>query len=239
MRSVQQIAEEQIHKAQLAERRPARRAQSGARTPVVTVSREFWAGGESVGRAIADALGFTYWDQELLVRGAQETGTMVHVLTALDERVQSPVADYVESLLVGLEYSQEEYWRTVVRVVSEVARRGSAVLIGRASHLIVEPERALRVRVVCPLDLRIARLMQDEGLGKTEARRQIRTKEREISTFVRHRLNHDVASPEDFDLVVNTGTFTVLQAADIVVAAYYRRFPEQRARQLHEAMRPG
>ena len=164
---------------------------------------------------------------------------MEHVLTALDEHVQSPVTDYVESVVVGLEYSQEEYWRTLVRVVSEVARRGSAVLIGRASHLIVDPEQALRVRIVCPRDVRVARLMADEGVSETVARRRVHSRQKELSTFVRHHFQHDVASPEDFDVVINTGAFTVPQAVDIVVASYYQRFGVQRAEQTQEQARAG
>ena len=237
MKSVQQLAEEQILRSQLADQRPPFRAQPRSRTPVITMSREFGAGGESVGRGVADALGFSYWDHELIARGAQESGTMEHVLTALDEHVQSPVTDYVESMVVGLEYSQEEYWRTLVRVVSEVAHRGSAVLIGRASHLIVDPERALRVRVVCPLHVRVARFMTDEGVSETVAGRRIHSGQKELSTFVRHHFGRDVAAPEDFDVVVNTGTFTVPQAVNVVVASYYQRFGEQRMKQTHERAR--
>jgi hypothetical protein len=231
MRSVQQIAERQALKAQLCERHRAPGVPGKHTTPVITVSREFYAGGEIVGRGVADALGFEYWDHELLARVAQESGALEDILSSLDERVQSPVSDFLESLLVGIEYSQGEYRRILIKVVTEIACRGSAVLVGRASHLILGTEHALRVRVVCPESVRISRLQAEEELTDAEAKQRVRSEDRGLRAFVHHHFKHEIATAEDFDVIVNTGVFTASQARDIVVAAYRTRFPAEDSQQ--------
>lgn len=60
MRSLQRIAEDQIRRASLRRKAPLARAAPDHPAPVVTVSREFGAGGEQVADAVAHALGFTF-----------------------------------------------------------------------------------------------------------------------------------------------------------------------------------
>ena len=41
---------------------------------IITISREFGSGGREVGKRLADALGFDYYDKEILTAIARETG---------------------------------------------------------------------------------------------------------------------------------------------------------------------
>ncbi len=41
---------------------------------VITISREFGSGGHSIGKAVAETLGISFYDQELLEKIAAETG---------------------------------------------------------------------------------------------------------------------------------------------------------------------
>ena len=41
---------------------------------VITISREFGSGGHSIGKTVAETLGISFYDQELLEKIAAETG---------------------------------------------------------------------------------------------------------------------------------------------------------------------
>ena len=41
---------------------------------IITVSREFASGGRELGKRLADALGFAYYDREIVTALAKETG---------------------------------------------------------------------------------------------------------------------------------------------------------------------
>ncbi|MBR2808388.1 MAG: cytidylate kinase family protein [Oscillospiraceae bacterium] len=41
---------------------------------IITVSREFGSGGRELGKRLADALGFSYFDREIVTALAAETG---------------------------------------------------------------------------------------------------------------------------------------------------------------------
>lgn len=41
---------------------------------VITISREFGSGGRSIAKAVAEKLGYTYYDKEIIEKAAEESG---------------------------------------------------------------------------------------------------------------------------------------------------------------------
>lgn len=94
-RKIEQLVEEQINKASI---RSSSRASVETRRsywPVITISREPCAGGTTLGRSVAERLGFACWDQELLTRIAERSGAVESILASVDERVHSSIIDFV------------------------------------------------------------------------------------------------------------------------------------------------
>ena len=228
-RGIESLVEKNVG---LAEHRTQRhddrvRATSHPHLPVITVSREPGAGGTTIGRAVAERLGFACWDKELLTRIAEESDAVESVLAHIDEKVTSSVDDYVRLLLVGDAYSQSTYRITLTKVVGSIALHGASVIVGRGGHLILGPTRALRVRVVCPFEERVRRLMVRDGVGEHEASKRVRDLDATIRTFIRHHFGQDIAEPRHYDLIVNTSVLDVVQATQLVVLAYELKFHQQ------------
>lgn len=231
-RTIQHLVDEQIRRAALRGAQTTRDDEHVVHWPVVTISREAGAGGTTLGRRIADRLGFACWDQELLARIAEESGAVESVLAAIDEQVRSSVAEFVTGLLVGVEYTQDEYRKALTRIVGSIAHQGAAVLVGRGGHVILGPERALRVRVVCPEGERVNRVMARDQLSEAAAHRRVRDVGAQAAAFMRLHFRTEIADPHCFDLLVNSGSLDVGQATELVVGAYQAKFgrlPEQLA----------
>ena len=223
-RKIEQLVEEQIHRSSVRSNSLTRTETTRSHWPVITISREPCAGGTTLGRSIAERLGFACWDQELLTRIAEQSGAVESILASVDERVHSSVMEFVRSLLVGFEYTQDEYRMVLTKVVGAIAHQGAAVIVGRGGHLILGPSRTLRVRVVCPTSERIARMVQRDGVTEAVAARRIREIGSDISAFMRHHFQQDAADPHNFDVIVNSGSLSVSSATDVVVTAYKVRF---------------
>lgn len=55
---------------------------------IITISRQFGAGGSSIGRKVADRLGYYYCDKDMIIRAALESGTLTpQEVHYYDERV--------------------------------------------------------------------------------------------------------------------------------------------------------
>jgi hypothetical protein len=193
---------------------------SASPPPVVTVSREFGARGGAVGKLVADRLGFSFWNRELLDAIAAHAHVDPSAMARFDEHHPSVLAETVSGLIPGpARVSQLDYARELTIVVRDLVARGSAVLVGRGLNFMVDPTRALRVRVVCALEQRVEALAARERISITNARAAIAEADRDRRAFVRDLYGKDIDDPAGYDLWVNTGTMSLAAAADIIAGA--------------------
>ena len=222
-RSVSEIVEYQVQKWAL-EREAAEVAGYGR--PVVTVSHRHGAGGSALAEAVADRLGYTCWNRELLGEIARHANAPEALFATLDERRRGFIDDLVGVFESKATVTPWEYMRGLQRAVHAIAQHGSAVIVGRGAQYMVAPDGALRVLVVSPLEQRVERIMAREGLSARAARERVAEVDEERRRFIREQFDRDNADPSGYDMVVNTGSMPVECAADVVVAAYRRRFGE-------------
>lgn len=53
---------------------------------IITISREFGSGGREVGKRLADKLCFTYYDREILIEIAKQTGMTEEYIKNISEK---------------------------------------------------------------------------------------------------------------------------------------------------------
>ena len=78
--------------------------------------------------------------------------------------------------------------------------------------------------MVSPLEERIRGYAERHGIDQGRARTEVKRSDAERSRFVRQFFSRNAAVAADYDLVVNTGTFSLEQAAAIVLEAYGGKF---------------
>ncbi len=202
---------------------------------VISIARQHGARGAAVARLVAERLGFACWDRELLMAIAGQLRVDPLAMTQFDEHRRSGAAGLDEELgertSSAWQPSHADYVSGLNQVAQTIARRGAAVVVGRGLAFLLDPEECLRIRVVCPLEQRIACLVDHAQLCPETARATIEYVDRERQTFVREVHGKDTEDPSSYDLLISTGAMTVDVAADVIVAAYRARFaPRPRAR---------
>jgi cytidylate kinase len=223
-RSIEAIVEEQAHRWQLS--RDAR--PEAAPRPVVTISRQHGAGGGDVARQLATDLGLDLFDGEIIQRVAESAHLSERVVASLDEKARDVLTDWLAAVASESYLSPAEYEYHLWRVVGTLAQHGGAVILGRGAHLILGAGGALRVLVVAPLDHRVRRVQQREGLSDRDARRRILEVESNRRAFLLRHFHSEFADPSGFDLVVNTAVLGVPGAARAVTATLQAaRMPSQ------------
>ncbi|MGI8553323.1 MAG: AAA family ATPase, partial [Dehalococcoidia bacterium] len=186
--------------------------------PVVTVSRQHGSGGEQVAALVAERLGVPLLDQEIRQRAAERAGvgerTMldaerpVGFVTRMLERMGS--AGFMLDNGGAVAASQfpvpslESYRETLGQVVREAAA-GGAVIVGSAAHLTLRDyPGVVRVLVQAPIEARIVRLVEEEGLSPAEARRQAETEDRERVRFYQESYRVNWYDSRLYDCIVDT-----------------------------------
>ena len=113
--------------------------------PVVTISCEFGAHGVVLGQKVAERLGFSYWDREVV----SEIARLLHMgegtVFAFDERTRTAIEDLLAASAPNLGVTSANYVADVRGIIDAIAGQGSAVIVGREAQYLVDPRRALQV----------------------------------------------------------------------------------------------
>ena len=199
----------------------------------VCISHATGAGGEEVGRLVADDLGYLFVDDEIVARAAADGG--IHPEEVADEeRRRSLAARLVDALGQGgeawavthgnspsLEARRSDEIRALIReTIAQTATRGQVVIVAHgASHVVPRGPDALRVLVTASPTTRASRVGEAKGLDDAGAMREVKSEDAARRDYLRRFYRIDDEAPVHYDLVVNTDVLSVEQAARLVVQA--------------------
>jgi cytidylate kinase len=198
---------------------------------VITISRQYGAGGSDVARRVARALGWSVVDNELVEQVAQRAGIPMAEVAERDERAPG----FVERLTRTLAAATPELFpppegtvadldeATLVRitesVVGEMAGRGRVVLVGRAAPAVLgQQEDALHVKLVAPRAFRIHAASQRLGMDPAEVVKIVDDTDAMRARYHREYYNREWSDPLNYHMVLNTGALGLAGAAEVIVA---------------------
>lgn len=203
---------------------------------IITISRQFGAGGSEVAKRVADRLQWRVADNEFVDRVAARAGLTPDEVAVREERVPN----FMERLAWALASASAELAvptgptmeglseplmvRVTESVVSEIAREGRVVLVGRgAAAILGERERTLHVQVVASAAIRAERIAGRLGVPVDEARKLIDQTDSRRAKYHKEYYGRDWADPVNYHIVINTGFLGLDGTADLVVREAGRR----------------
>jgi len=180
---------------------------------LITVSREYGAGGGEVARRLASELGWDLLDHELLHRAAQLEHLPDSELEAVDEQAIN-LADRFR-----LHPPHQRYIHGLVEAAHQAVAQGNAILVGRGSRQLVgEISEAFHLRLVAPRDWRVRRMATIEDLPLEVVAARCLQVDRARERFTKYFFGPTASEPCQYHLVVNTGRVP-LDAVVALVAA--------------------
>jgi cytidylate kinase len=185
---------------------------------VVTISRHPGSLGDTVARALADRLGYRLVERSELIRVAERIGgTDVAWDRAPELRERSP------SFWERLNEERRRYASVLRRATTQLAEEGDVVIVGLGGgQLLKGLSHVLRLQLIAPMDVRLERVMErgfDDVPGpltRDQARDLIRRADRDTAGYMRYMFNIDWLEPHHWDLVINTGRFSVNETVEMV-----------------------
>ena len=205
---------------------------------VVTVSRQYGAGGFRVARALADALSFRLVDREVVEEAAKRIGLDPEVARARDERAPALVEE------VGMALAGTGPWvggspaympapsvddRTLANaiqtVIASLGDAGDYVILGRGGQAILKDHvTACHISLVGDIRDRAKRIMQWQSVDEREARARCERVDADRAGYVRRFYGVDIRDPGLYDCVLNTSRLTFEGAANVAIAAAKHKF---------------
>jgi cytidylate kinase len=185
--------------------------------PYISISRELGSGGAEISRLLAEKLGWLHYDREIIEAIASKSHVREELVARFDEHIQNELDTYLQNLLTRQLLDNTHYLHHLTRVLVGIAQYGNAVILGRGANFILPPENGLRIRVVAPLDSRKQRLMQMHGYDEKQALHEIAQRDKERNEFFSHHFRCKPNEPCAYDVVINTGQFSIEAATDLII----------------------
>lgn len=183
---------------------------------LITISRQYAAGGSRIASRVAEALGWQLVDNEFVDQVAERAGLTPEEVAqreekppSLIERLASVTAFELPELFAhsGVrgrldEGSLEQITRSLVK---DLAERGNSVLVGRASAAVLARRRdALHVRVVASIEFRESHAQTAFGFSRQEAAQRRAEVDANRKRYHQDYYDRNVNDPTHYDLVLNS-----------------------------------
>lgn len=193
---------------------------------VITISRGTYSGGRALAAALAQRLGYRAIDREAVLAHTAPCGASEDKLR---EAIEKPPG--------FLDHFTEERRRYMVlfqACLAEEARKDNLIYLGNAGHLLLHGvDHVLRVRIIAPLEYRIAALQESHGVDRGEAIAEIEKRDHGRARWTRFLYGVDWSDPAFYDVVFNLARSTIEDACNtlstLACQPSFRPTPESQA----------
>jgi cytidylate kinase len=205
--------------------------------PLITVTRQYGAGGSQVAELVARTLAWTVIDNEFVDEVARRAGLPAAEVAQREERAPgllerlartlaaaSPELFITESAISDVERDEKAIVRISERIIHEAAAIGRVVLVGRGAQAILalHPD-ALHIYLVASKPWRMKLAVDRLGVDPAKVEKELEETDRRRDQYTRTYYNRTRADPTNYDLVVNAERLGLDGAAEMVVAEARRR----------------
>lgn len=218
---IEDLVKKQVEKWQKLYREKDRKKK--ANIPVITLCMEPGSAGCLVAEKVAKRLDFDFFHRDMIHKISESARISTTVVESLEKERLSGVQDFISSIIKDQYIHPNIYLEHLMKVVGTIGKHGRAVVVGRGANFIIPPADRFAVRVVAPLEQRVANIAMRFGAPSDTAKRRVMVRENRRQAFIRQSFNADIGDPLHYDLMVNTGSMSVDAATEAIVSSVMGR----------------
>ena len=208
----------------------------------VALSQVDGSGADSIGRDVAQQLGFGYLNEAIVAQAAKIRGVDPAMISDAEQRKSlfSRLAEMALRAAPDMSSPPKLYafdetdmilW-DIRDAVRDAADRGNVVLVAHAAcYACAGRSDVLRVWVTAPLATRASRLASALGLSDKEAAKSVRQSDAGRASYLKKVYDIDEESDTDYDVVINTERLTTDAAVGLIIGLVRPPVPGPEGRQ--------
>lgn len=186
---------------------------------IITISREFGAGGSNIGKAVARKLGYEYYDKAIILDSAKASNIDVESFVKWDETVPTEFG-FAQSLFDFYNKPlNERLFAAQSQVIRKVAEKGNCVIVGRNANAILrEFDYTLHVFLHATPYWRMQYLKTDKmkKYSESEITERINSVDKKRRKYCSYYTNTDFGMADYYDICLDTGNLGIDTCVDII-----------------------
>lgn len=215
-----------VLKSQLKEK-PIFNEEINMKNTIICIGRQYGSGGREIGEKLARRLGVTCYDKLLIKKAAEESGLSENMVSIEEE---TPVGfgtavsgnTFADIAAIGSYYSEEErVFEAESKVISEIAKKGPCVIIGRCASSILREEGfdVLSVFVYAKKENRAKRIAKRCDIDLKSAEKKAEKTDRLRKKYFDFYSDTSWGSPESYDLMISSDKYGIDGTVDVIAKA--------------------
>lgn len=195
---------------------------------VFTIGRQFGSGGRKVGKALAERLGISYYDKEILTRAAEDSGLNEQLFHNADEK---PTSSLLYSLMMGnypmatgsLGFNEmplnDQLFLIQSKTIKKIASEGSCVLIGRcADYILRDNPDVISIFVHAPIEARVYRAIHTYEIDPDKAEDICLKNDKTRANFYNYYSDRKWGMCRTYDLSLDSAKLGIEGCVDMILA---------------------
>ena len=191
---------------------------------IITISREFGSGGRSIGKLVAEQLGYALYDKALVERIAKESGYAEDFIERRGEDATSK-SSFLFNLsrsggggFDGMPAITDKLYVIQYNTIKKLAEESPCVIVGRCSDYILrnEPD-SLHVFIHADAEFRARRIVEIYGERDNAPLKRVEEKDKKRQVYYKNYTGRIWGMSENFDLCLNSGKIGIEKCAEIIV----------------------
>ena len=197
---------------------------------IINVGRQVGAGGQEIGRMLAQDFEAKFYDRELLNLAAKESGFSEKFFKQSDEKqgflrglfnVQAP--HFSLGSVYNSNFSQEGLFQFQSDAIRKAASEGSCVFLGRcADYILRDFENVVNVFITASMDFRVDVVSKVKQLDAEHARKLIEHVESRRAQYYNYYTGKRWGAAESYDLCIDASILG-LEETEKLIADYIRK----------------
>jgi cytidylate kinase len=180
---------------------------------ILTIARQFGSGAEEIGQALAETMGYQYVDRKTILEDMQREGV------EWEKRARYFDENY-PSVWERFDWPYRAFVALNQKHILHHALAGKTVIMGRGANFLLRGVKThLGIRIEAPLEARIERVENKEGINGENARMLVEKADQEMDGAVYLLYGRRWNDPREYDLFFDTAKQPTEELVRAVTAA--------------------
>ena len=184
---------------------------------VITIARQYGSGGRTVGKMLAEKLGVSFYDKQIIQMASDESGIDVKLFGQVEEGSSVKASLFNKTGLYKGDLiapdqkgfvSDENIFNYQAKIATDLAEKESCVIVGRCvNYVFKDRPNTLRVFVHAPWEFRVEK-SREKISGSDEGKQD----------YYRKFAGGDWSDATNYDLCLNAGKLGFEKCVDAILA---------------------
>lgn len=198
---------------------------------IITIGRQFGSGGRSIGEKLAQKLGVSFYDKELISIAAKESGMDPEVFEGVDEKAANSL---LYSLSMGM-YSfgsgfptmgdlpvNDKLYLLQHKIIRTIAEKENCVIVGRcADYVLRDNPNCVNIFIHANMDFRKDQSVKKHGIEEARAEHIINKTDKNRANYYSFYSGQKWGMVENYDLCIDSSKLDEDKIVDLI-AEYVR-----------------